>query len=160
MIKKSPLSVAISAIIKSNQILLIKRLRGDYIGLWGLPGGKIEENEHLSEAAVREVFEEAGIKSDFKNYLGVVSEHLIEKGRIIKHFLLHICELEPKTTDILNDSEGRLAWFDLNDLQSIKDKIIPSDFLIIGKMVKNRGKRYYSCVLEKKGDNYFLQKFV
>ena len=157
--KELPLAVVTSAVIKDNQILLIKRLRGDYVGLWGLPGGKIEKNEHLSEAAIREILEESGIESNFKNYLGLVSEHLIEKGNVLQHFLLHICELEPKTTDILNDSEGKLAWFNLDDLQNLKDKIIPSDFLIIEKIVKNREKGYYNCILEKNGDNYFLKKF-
>ena len=41
--KELPLAVAISALIKDNKILLIKRLRGDYVGLLGLPGGKIEK---------------------------------------------------------------------------------------------------------------------
>jgi len=157
--KEIPLAVAISALIKDNQILLIKRVRGDYVGLLGLPGGKIEKNEHLSEAAVREILEESGIESNFKNYSGLVSEHLIENGNILQHFLLHVCELEPKTTDILNDSEGKLAWFNLDELQNLKDKIIPSDFLIIEKIVKNREKRYYNCILEKNGDTYFLKKF-
>ena len=157
--KELPLAVAISALIKNNQILLIKRLRGDYVGLLGLPGGKIEKNEHLSEAAIREILEESGIESDFKDHLGFVSEHLIGNGHVLQHFLLHICELEPKTTDILNDSEGKLAWFNLDDLQNLKEKIIPSDFLIIEKIIKDREKRYYNCILEKNGDNYFLKKF-
>ena len=157
--KELPLAVAISAVIKDNQILLIKRLRGDYAGLLGLPGGKVEKNEHLSEAATREILEESGIESNFKSHLGFVSEHLIENGNILQHFLLHICELEPKTTDILNESEGKLAWFNLDDIQKMKESIIHSDFLIIEKIVKNRGKVYYNCTVEKNGDNYFLKKF-
>jgi len=157
--QENPLSVVISALIKNNQILLIKRIRGDYIGLWGLPGGKIEKEEHLSEAAKREILEESGIESCFKNYLGFVSEHLIENGKILQHFLLHICELEPKTTEILNDSEGKLDWFHLDYLPSFKEKIIPSDFLIIEKIVKNKEKKYYNCIIEKKGNIYLLKKF-
>ncbi len=157
--QENPLSVVISALIKNNQILLIKRIRGDYIGLWGLPGGKIEKEEHLSEAAKREILEESGIESSFKNYLGFVSEHLIENGKILQHFLLHICELEPKTTEILNDSEGKLDWFHLDYLPSFKEKIIPSDFLIIEKIVKNKEKKYYNCIIEKKGNIYLLKKF-
>ena len=124
-----------------------------------MPGGKIEKNEHLSEAAIREVLEESGIESDFKNYLGLVSEQLVENGIVLQHFLLHICELKPKSTSILNDSEGKLDWFNLDDLNNLKDKIIPSDFLIIEKIVKNNEKRYYNCILEKKGDNYYLKEF-
>ncbi|PIN76598.1 hypothetical protein COV17_01875 [Candidatus Woesearchaeota archaeon CG10_big_fil_rev_8_21_14_0_10_36_11] len=157
--KELPLAVAISALIKDNKILFIKRRRGDYNGLLGLPGGKIEKNEHVSDAAVREIMEESGIESEFKSHLGFVSEHLIEDGTVLQHFLLHVCELEPKTTEIRNDSEGTLAWFDLDHLQSIKDTIIPSDFLIIEKIVKNRERKYYNCVLEKNGENYSLKRF-
>jgi 8-oxo-dGTP diphosphatase len=158
-VKELPLSVAISALIKDNKILLIKRVRGDYVGLWGLPGGKIEKNEHVSEAAVREIFEESGIKSEFKNHLGFVSEHLIEDGEVVKHFLLHVCELNPLTTHVTNNEEGRLEWFDLDELEQLKNKIIPSDYPMIKKIVINREKNYYDCVLEKIGEEHVLKKF-
>jgi len=83
-----PLPVVISALVQNDKILLIKRIRGDYVGLFGFPGGKIEKEEHLSEAAKREILEESGIEASFKNYLGFVSEHLIENGKILQHFLL------------------------------------------------------------------------
>lgn len=153
------MSVAISALIHQNKILLIKRVRGDYVGLWGLPGGKIEKDEHLSEAAKREIFEESGIEAEFKNHLGFVSEHLIESGDIIEHFLLHICELHPKATDITIDTEGKLDWFNLDEIESIKDQVIPSDFLMIEKIIKNKDKNYYNCIIEKSGENYILKKF-
>lgn len=157
--KELPLAVVICVLIKDNKILLIKRIRGDYVGFFGLPGGKIEKNEHLSEAATREILEESGIKSEFKNHLGLVSEHLIENNSIIQHFLLHVCELKPESMNILNNSEGKLAWFDLNDLNNSKDKIIPSDLLMIENLVRNKKKEYYDCVIEKIGDGHFLKKF-
>jgi len=155
-----PLSVAISVLIQNNKILLNERIRGDYIGLWGLPGGKIKKNEHLSEAAVREVLEESGIESDFKSHLGFVSEHLIEDGEVSQHFLLHICELSPKTTIVTKEDAGKLKWFDLDDLERLKDHIIPSDYLMIEKLVKNKEKGYYDCVIEKIGQNHTLKKFT
>ena len=154
-----PLPVAISALIKDNNILLIKRIKGDYVGLLGLPGGKIESHEHLTQAAVREVLEESGIESEFNDYLGVVSELLIENGSFNKHLLLHICELTPKTGNISKNQEGQLEWFDLNEIHKIKEKIIPSDYLIIDQMIRNRGKMFIDCILEKKGDSYCLKKF-
>ncbi|MGC9310495.1 MAG: NUDIX hydrolase [Candidatus Aenigmatarchaeota archaeon] len=59
--RERPLAVAIAALINENKILLIKRLKGDYAGFLGLPGGKVEKDEHVSEAAKREILEEAGI---------------------------------------------------------------------------------------------------
>jgi len=154
-----PLAIVIAVLVKDNQLLLIKRKRGDYVGLMGLPGGKIEKNEHLSEAATREILEESGIKSVFKNHLGFVSEHLFENGEIIQHFLLHICQLEPETTELLNTQEGDLSWVELDKLSSIENKIIPSDFLIINKIVLNKEKEYYNCIVEKTGDSYTVKCF-
>ena len=77
-----PLAVAIAALVHEGRILLIRRARGDYPGLWGLPGGKVERGEHLSEAAVREIREECGVEAAFVRHLGCVSEHLVEEGQI------------------------------------------------------------------------------
>jgi len=96
--KELPLAVVIAALIQEGRILLIRRRRGDYANLWGLPGGKVERNEHLSEAAVREIAEECGVDAEFKRYVGLVSEHLREDGRVVQHFLLHVCELIPRTS--------------------------------------------------------------
>lgn len=154
-----PLSVAISALIKENKILLIKRLKGDYAGLLGLPGGKVEKDEHLSCAAVREILEESGINCEFRNHLGFVSELLVEEGVVTNHFLLHVCELKPESTEIVNNQEGRLEWYDLSRLEELKSKIIPSDYYMIKKIILNKEKGYYDCVIEKIGEEHVLKKF-
>ncbi len=154
-----PLSVAIAALIHDNKILMIKRSRGSYAGLLGLPGGKVEKNEHLSEAVTREVLEEAGIESTFKKHLGFVSEHLVEDSKVIQHFLLHVCELEPHSTEVTESSEGELEWFDLDRMEEMKEQIIPSDLHILNNLVKKREKEYYNCVIEKSGEDYELKKF-
>jgi len=156
---EKPLAVAIAALIHEGRILLIRRKRGDYPGLWGLPGGKVEHDEHLSEAATREIREESGIEASFSRYLGCVSEHLVEGGRVARHFLLHVCALAPRTTEIRTDAEGTLRWCALERIGGMKAEIIPSDFLIIERMVTGNGKGYYDCVLEKTGDAHALKKF-
>jgi mutator protein MutT len=152
-----PLAVAIAALLNENKILLIKRMKGDCIGLWGLPGGKIEKDEHVSEAVVREILEETGIESDFKAYLGFVSEHLVENNKIKAHFLLHVCELVANEFPEIENKN--LGWFELNEIEAMKDEIIPSDFLMIEKLVRNREGNYYNCVIEKTGDSHVLRKF-
>ena len=49
------------AIVKDGQVLLIKRAREPYAGLWTLPGGRCEPGESAPDAAVREVREELGL---------------------------------------------------------------------------------------------------
>ena len=62
-------NVVIGIVIKEDKILLIKRERGDFPGLWAIPGGKVEECEHLNEEIEREMFEEIGIKCNLKSSL-------------------------------------------------------------------------------------------
>ncbi len=154
-----PLSVAVAALVHENKILLIKRVKGDYIGYWALPGGKVEKDEHLSQAAIREIIEESKIESEFKGHLGLVSEHLIKENKIDMHFMLHLCELEPKSIDFEEQEEGKLKWFDLDSIENHENNIIPSDYLMIQNMVKNKNGNYFDCVIEEIGDNHTLKKF-
>jgi len=51
-----------------NTILMLKKFNGD----WVLPKGKAEKGETLEQTALREVFEETGVKAEIKNYLGKI----------------------------------------------------------------------------------------
>lgn len=134
-----PLAIAVSAVIRDGRILLIRRVKGSYAGLLGMPGGKIELDEHAADAAVRETFEESGIKSKVKRFAGIVSEHEAEGANVANHFLLFVFELEPETAEIGKGPEGRPEWVGLADIGRLKDKIIPSDFAIIGNIARKAG---------------------
>lgn len=156
---EKPLAVAVAAVVAEGKILLIKRKKGGYKGLWGLPGGKIEKAEHVSQAAVREIKEETGLNAGFTGYLGFVSEHLMENAQIGSHFLLHVCKLTPESMNLIEGAEGAVAWFDLGELEKVQEQIIPSDYALIEKMVKTKEKSYYNCVIEKIGDSHLLRSF-
>ncbi|MDD4358465.1 MAG: NUDIX hydrolase [Candidatus Pacebacteria bacterium] len=153
-------SVVLTIVIQNNKILLLKRRKGDFINLLAIPGGKIEENEHVSDAAKRELLEESGIESDFKDYLGCVSEVLIQNKEVKAHFILHLCELFPKTIDILNNTEGEMDWYDLDSLNGIKENIIPSDYEMIKNFILSKSKKYFNCVEEKVGNKYYIREFL
>lgn len=55
-------------IIFGNTILLLKKFNGD----WVLPKGRIEKNETIRQAALREVLEESGVKAEIVKYIGMV----------------------------------------------------------------------------------------
>lgn len=62
------ISVGVVIINSKSEIFLIESpLRG-----WEYPGGQVNINETLEEAAVREVFEETGFHVKIKKYCGVV----------------------------------------------------------------------------------------
>ncbi|KAK6107249.1 NUDIX domain family protein [Brugia pahangi] len=52
----------------SREILLVTGGKDD--GRWIIPGGGIEKNENESDAALREVFEEAGVKAEILTRVG------------------------------------------------------------------------------------------
>ncbi len=156
---QKPLSVAIAAVTAENKILLIKRERGDYQGLWGMPGGKIELDEHVHDAVEREIQEETGVETTFKRHCGVVSEHLVENDAVDNHFLLHICELDAENMEVSTSDEGCVEWFDLGDLETLKAKLIPSDYRMVKHFIAEQKTGYAKCVIEKNGSEHVLKTF-
>ena len=55
-------------VVFGNAILLLRKYNGD----WVLPKGKVEEEENTSHTAIREVFEEGGVKAEIIKYLGKI----------------------------------------------------------------------------------------
>ena len=51
-----------------NTILLLRKYNGD----WVLPKGRLEKGENIKSAALREVFEETGVKGEILDYIGAV----------------------------------------------------------------------------------------
>lgn len=49
-------------VLHGDAVLLVKRGREPLAGLWSLPGGRIEDGESSLEAALREAFEETGLR--------------------------------------------------------------------------------------------------
>ena len=55
-------------VIYDNAILLLRKYNGD----WVLPKGRIEKDEKIKEAALREVKEETGTQAEVIKYLGEI----------------------------------------------------------------------------------------
>lgn len=49
-------------VVKGDKILMINRNKKPFMGLWNAVGGKIEDGETEQDCAIREIYEESGIK--------------------------------------------------------------------------------------------------
>jgi 8-oxo-dGTP pyrophosphatase MutT (NUDIX family) len=67
------LSPAAAACIRDPEGRILLQRRSDGADLWGFPGGAMEPGERADEAAVREVFEETGLKVEPLTLIGVYS---------------------------------------------------------------------------------------
>ncbi|MBV7410054.1 NUDIX domain-containing protein [Maritimibacter sp. DP1N21-5] len=62
---------ALAVCLREGRVLLVRRRNPPDAGLWGFPGGKVDPGEHAGSAAVRELFEETGIRATEGPLLGV-----------------------------------------------------------------------------------------
>jgi len=109
-------------ILRGNKVLLGKRhsdptkadseLHGE--GSWTMPGGKLEFQEELKEAAIREVMEETGIKVMNFELISVSNDKIPDKHFVTIVFLAENFEGEPRVME--PDEITEWQWFDLNNL--------------------------------------------
>jgi 8-oxo-dGTP diphosphatase len=71
---KSPSVAADSLLIHNNTILLVRRADEPYKGHYALPGGILDEYETLEQCALRELFEETGIRGRINRLLTICSD--------------------------------------------------------------------------------------
>lgn len=81
-------------------------------GLWGFPKGMIEPRETERQAALRETYEETGIKLDPEN-LGI-------RWRLNRVVLYHVTvPIETQFQRIDTREIKDIRWFEISDLESI-----------------------------------------
>ncbi|XP_022778816.1 nucleoside diphosphate-linked moiety X motif 17-like, partial [Stylophora pistillata] len=113
-------------------------LDGKYRGtFWFMPGGKPEKDETLEQAAVREIFEETGLRDDqihFGPFVWKESFTFILQGvpTLLHQKFLVAHTSETKTTfDHLMPEEREVLkeqkWFSVEDIQLCPETIYPNN---------------------------------
>ena len=119
---KHPKLAALAVVIRSGEVLLVKRRNEPDAGLWGFPGGHVELGETAMDAAARELFEETTVKARPLRYLTNIDVITHDKdGNIEFHFLLAavLCEYisgAPNAQDDVSDAR----WCAIEDVLSGK----------------------------------------
>ena len=127
MLERQYCASAYTIDFESKKILLMYNKR---LNKWLQPGGHIEGKETPEETAIRETYEETGIKIkiigpsfDNKKFQPIATERYVNKvGDMIDIQFVAI----PETKNLVNDENNKTVWFSIENLDSeenISDEI-------------------------------------
>jgi 8-oxo-dGTP diphosphatase len=75
-------------VVRDGRLLMVRRAKEPYKGMWSIPGGGVELGETLFEAAARETMEECSIEIKVERVIDTVDEIFRdERGRVKYHFI-------------------------------------------------------------------------
>ena len=98
-------------------ILLIQRLEEPFKGLYALPGGFMEIDETLEEAAMRELKEETGVSTPHLTQVSTFSAlDRDPRGRVISTCFAAIVDDTDHIQPQAGSDAAHLDWFNIYDL--------------------------------------------
>jgi ADP-ribose pyrophosphatase YjhB (NUDIX family) len=104
-----------------DRVLLVQRARPPRQGQWSLPGGGQQLGETLTDAARREVREEAGLEVELGEVIATLD--LIERdagGRVRYHYVLIDFVAEAASAELRpGDDAAAARWFTLEEAERL-----------------------------------------
>lgn len=103
--------------LEKDQILLIKRIKEPFIGMWALPGGHIEPDETCIKGAYRENSEETNVQQndvelDFMTIADTPDRD--PRGRVVS--FIYKGRLNKEVKIKAGDDAGAVRWFMVDNL--------------------------------------------
>ena len=101
-----------------QQILLIKRKNHPFRDCWALPGGFVDENEDLEQAAIRELVEETQVKVSHLEQIGAFGKPYRDpRGHMVS--IAYLGKVATNTIAIAADDAKEIGWFSVTNLPSL-----------------------------------------
>jgi 8-oxo-dGTP diphosphatase len=111
--------VAVVTLEVRPRVLLIQRKAEPFKGKWALPGGFVDENERLDDAARRELNEETGLAPTDLQQLHTFGD----PGRDPRGWTVSVAHLARVPADesqaVAGDDAAAVSWFPLDDLPAL-----------------------------------------
>jgi ADP-ribose pyrophosphatase YjhB (NUDIX family) len=156
-----PLNIVAGTLVKDGKCLLIRRIKDPYKNYWSLPGGKLELGEDIAEAIERELKEETGLTVKFTGLRGIVSEVLRDHktNKVSGHFLIWVSGLRHIAGEAAEQNEGKVQWFDAEELEKQKHSVIPSDYLMVKRFAFSDSSvsNFHTVYMRSTDDGYSIE---
>lgn len=102
------------------QVLLIRRLGEPFRGFWALPGGFVQMEESLEEAAIRELNEETGVQETYLEQLYTYGDPARDpRGRVVSVAYYALIHAGAPARSQGGDDAGQARWFPVDGLPSL-----------------------------------------
>jgi 8-oxo-dGTP pyrophosphatase MutT (NUDIX family) len=107
-------SAVVACVDDDGRVLLVKQTAGPFSGAWLLPGGNVERDELLEDAARRELFEETGYRAALLRPVALYEVRSVPAGRF--HFLVHLFRGGEVQGTPRPEPESELRWADPREI--------------------------------------------
>ena len=112
------MSLSLKAHLPRIKSFLIKRKNNPFQNCWALPGGFVDENEGLEDAARRELVEETGIHALHIEQLRTYGRpHRDPRGHMIS--VAYLCRGNEDMLINAGDDASDVKWFSANNLPEL-----------------------------------------
>ena len=115
MVIRIPIVATLCHIIKDKSLLLQKKSKGLFgEGKWNGVGGKLKPNESPENCAIREVYEETGLRISDLKFHGVLNFYFGKRKGI--DWVVHVFSTSVFEGKVKSSKEGNLRWFNFEDI--------------------------------------------
>ena len=114
MSPRPELAAGAVAVVGGRLLLVQRGSGGSDGGTWAVPGGRVEPGERLRDAAVRELFEEIGLRARCGDLVGWAERIGEDRHYVILDFRVEL--LDPPEVAVAGDDAVALAWVPLGEV--------------------------------------------
>ena len=102
-------------IYDGNKVLVQEKIDSDYCGIT-FPGGHVEKGEPFTDAVIRELFEETGLKISSPQLCGIKDWSNSDESR----YMVLFYKTDKFEGELISSDEGDVYWIELEKMKHMK----------------------------------------